>query len=237
MLSSSVIFLSVLSLLLLLSLSKPINGAVIIKKGSKDWSAVNWDKLEADWEEGDEPEELRSDDDDLKDEMDRRKLEAETMTGENDDMDVGKTLNQEQMNKLMARSKSGLNKKDTGPAMMFVSLKPEASPSYIQGKDYSKKEEDETKKKKKKTKSQQQVKEYGAWEKKDVEALSSSYKELLQSAGFEVTLFEMGPDELLCSAKKGWYGDEIVDFFVTRKEVKSVEYNSRTIQGGYDKEL
>ena len=49
MISSRLLVLTCFLACIFFQSTNPVNSAVIIKRGAKDWSAVDWDKLEADW--------------------------------------------------------------------------------------------------------------------------------------------------------------------------------------------
>lgn len=49
--------------------------------------------------------------------------------------------------------------------------------------------------------------------------------DLLKTAGFDVTLYNIEGDRLLASIQKGWLGDDIRNFFLTRPEVNMVTWN------------
>ena len=90
-------------LLLLLLLSSPIR---LHAKAAKDWANVDYDSLEREWEEGDEEAELITDDELLYRETERRREEGIEIS---DQMDASAVRHQQSM---------------SGPAMMFVELKP-----------------------------------------------------------------------------------------------------------------
>jgi hypothetical protein len=89
----------------------------IIRKGSKDWGAVNWDKLSEEWEDGDDENDLLSEDDLLMREMDERKAAAERKSGgPNDPKRKLREMDPSQA------SKGAANAAKSGPSMMFVDL-------------------------------------------------------------------------------------------------------------------
>ena len=95
------------------------SGAKIIRKGSKDWSAVDWDKLESDWSEDDEDEEKKSEDEFLMEEMERKKAQFESQ--EAPDVRRLQKMHPKQAEQMLANSQAG---NQGGPTMMFIDLKP-----------------------------------------------------------------------------------------------------------------
>ena len=91
--------------LLALVLLLVVRGAAGAKK-SKDWSKVDFDKVEGEWRYGDEEEELITDDEMLFREMEARKEKGIDIS---DMMDADTVKHQQSM---------------TGPAMMFIELVP-----------------------------------------------------------------------------------------------------------------
>ena len=53
----------------------------------------------------------------------------------------------------------------------------------------------------------------------------SQWRDLLKTAGFDATLYNIEGDRLLVSIQKGWHGDDIRNFFLTRPEVGMVTWN------------
>ena len=96
-------------------------GAKIRRKGSKDWSAVDWDKLEEDWAENDEDEEKKSEDEFLMEEMEKKKAHFEQQGAP--DVRRLQKMHPKQREQMLANTQAG---NQGGPTMMFIDLKPNA---------------------------------------------------------------------------------------------------------------
>jgi len=106
--------------LLVLTLT-PRKGAKIIRKGAKDWSAVDWNKLEEAWGENDEDEEKVTESQVLEREMEKKKAEVNNM-----DMRKLKSLGPDAGKEYMQSQQAS-----SGPTMMFIDLAANAGTSGI----------------------------------------------------------------------------------------------------------
>ncbi|GMI07797.1 hypothetical protein TrRE_jg7227 [Triparma retinervis] len=184
--------------LLIIDESTVASGAKIIRKGSKDWSAVDWDKLESDWSEDDEDEEKKSEDEFLMEEMERKKAQFESQ--EAPDVRRLQKMHPKQAEQMLANSQAG---NQGGPTMMFIDLKP--------GEGMNGVSEDGSAR---------------TWPKSDLDILSTQWRDLLMTAGFQTSIYNIEGDRLLVSVQKGWNGEDVKNFFLTRTEVNMVTWNN-----------
>ena len=134
----------------LLSLLLPLASSAIIRKGSKDWKAVDWAKLESDWESSDAPNELETEGDVLHAEIETRRRAASE-----------KGIDVEGLKKMTKKGRKAAVEKmqadtNAGPTMMFANLRPDKAPTgYEAGKECGKD---------------------GCWKTDDVEALATGFQ-------------------------------------------------------------
>ncbi|GMH80671.1 hypothetical protein TL16_g08644 [Triparma laevis f. inornata] len=162
-----------------------------------DWSAVDWNKLEEDWSDGDDPELLKNEDEALQAEMEKKKAELEEEGAPN--MRRLARMDPQQAKQAVANADAG---NQGGPTMMFVDLKSNMGQSGVNtdGSDRT-------------------------WFEEDLNFISQQWKDLLKTAGFDATLYNIEGDRLLVSVQKGWHGMDIRNFFLTRPEVTMLTWN------------
>ncbi|GMH74915.1 hypothetical protein TrST_g674 [Triparma strigata] len=185
------------TLLCIILLVQCASCAKIIRKGSKDWSAVDWNKLEEDWSEGDEEELLKNEDEVLQAEMEKKKKELEE-AGAPDVRRLAR-MDPQQAKQAVANAEAG---NQGGPTMMFVDLHPNMGQSGINSDSSDR-----------------------TWFESDLNFISQQWKDLLKTAGFDATLYNIEGDRLLVSVQKGWHGMDIRNFFLTRPEVNMLTWN------------
>ena len=64
------------------------------------------------------------------------------------------------------------------------------------------------------------------WPKADLDVLSTQWRDLLMTAGFQTSIYNIDGDRLLVSVQKGWNGEDVKNFFLTRTEVDMVTWNN-----------
>ena len=75
------------------------------------------------------------------------------------------------------------------------------------------------------------------WSESSLNTLATQWKDLLKTAGYDATLYAIEGDRLLASLAKGWHGEEVKKFFVTRSEVEMVTWNNvETVAGDWTEE-
>lgn len=84
------------------------------KKQKTDWGKINWEALEREWEEGDDEQELKSEQ-----EIQFEKLEMEKREYENQALDMSTLVG---LTKDQARLRTTAFKDRSGPALMFVTI-------------------------------------------------------------------------------------------------------------------
>ena len=201
------------------------SGAKIIRKGAKDWSAVDWALLEESWGETDEDAEKISESDVLMNDIKRRKLEV----GKSDKSKMKRMTKREKMDYI--KNIDSINREEAGKDVTFchrgvinaviiitllivevmkysLNLFFSGSMLFVNLHTASRTSP-------------------GAPEltEDDISRLSGEWKSLLQTAGYSASIYNIKDGKLLVSTPRSWHMTEIKKFFITRDEVKSVELN------------
>ena len=183
------------------------------KRNTKSWEKVDFNKVEKDWEDGDDSELLEHEFEITRRIAEKKRLEAQNgqpgfSFNPIKDPETGEErLDPEQMQRLMSMSKNdpmgmamGMG---TSGVMVFVELEPER-------------------------------KRGEGWTKRDVDKLASKWVGLLRSASLDGKVYNTKQDEqkpkkptLLISVDKAWMAQDVMKFIVQQKETAKVTYNSK----------
>ncbi|CAM9920441.1 unnamed protein product [Pylaiella littoralis] len=173
--------------------------ACVGKRATKDWSKMDLDDLAKQWEDGDDEEELKTEEQAKFEKLERRRKKAKASTGKLDPSTFG-SMNAAQIGAMAA------GQRDTaGPTMLFVQIESaglgEADGGGGGGDEPISKEQ--------------------------TEAVSERFVHMAQIGSLDVDVYTLEAGSILVSSQRGWEGKEILNFLLSRPEVSKVTWNSQ----------
>jgi len=79
-------------------------------------------------------------------------------------------------------------------------------------------------------------KQRGGWDKDRIADLTSKWRDMLFTGGFDVLCYELGPGKVMVTMQRGWNAVGVKDFLLEQPEVKEVEWDStKYLPKGADK--
>lgn len=63
------------------------------------------------------------------------------------------------------------------------------------------------------------------WLESDLNTISTQWTDLLMTSGLQASIYNIEGDRLLLSTQKGWFGEDIKEFLLTRGEVNKLTWN------------
>ncbi|CAM9541601.1 unnamed protein product [Hapterophycus canaliculatus] len=169
------------------------------KRSAKDWSKMNLEDLEKQWEGGDDEEELKTEEQTKFEKLERRRKEAQITAGKFDPRSFA-SMNAAEIGAISAGQKDA-----AGPTMLFAQVvsgrfgEPDGGGG---GGDES-------------------------VSKEDTEKIGSRLQQLAQLGSLDVSVYTLDSGSILVSSQRGWEGKEILDFLLSRPEVSKVTWNSQ----------
>ncbi|CBN77894.1 hypothetical protein Esi_0077_0066 [Ectocarpus siliculosus] len=168
------------------------------KRSAKDWSKMDLNELEKQWEDGDEDEELKTEEQAKFENLERRRKQAQANAGKFDPSSLG-SMTAAQVGAMAAGQKDA-----TGPTMLFAQVRSgglgETGGSGDNG---------------------------GSISKEETEKVGGRLQQLAQLGSLEVSVYALDAGSVLVSSQRGWEGQQILDFLLSRPEVSKVTWNSR----------
>ncbi|CAM9886649.1 unnamed protein product [Scytosiphon promiscuus] len=190
--------LSGISLLLVAMILSVSQSACEAKRAAKDWSKMNLEDLEKQWEGGDDDEELRTEQQIKFEKLERRRKEAQANAGKFDPRSFA-SMDATEIGAFAAGQKDV-----AGPIMLFAQV---GSGESREMKDVGSRDESVSK--------------------EETENIGSRFQQLAQLGSLDVSVYTIDSGSLLVSSQRGWEGKEILDFLLSRPEVSKVTWNSQ----------